>query len=243
MPSRGGLNFSWTGEQSPGYKTYPHPATALTLRELEWSCSGVHVLHDWAYFCGGWGAVPAMRLASMRKARGYLCSGFDELQFHGSFNTFFHLLLGIHQWKKAHLAVINCSVFNPVLFVFFCNLRNFFFFLLFRINMDVRPWRHVTFMARHVRTCTTPAWQVWVHREAQNSARSHALLSSVVIGVFPVSRLLALSFGEGGRSLCSLQGQTRGHSSVLIQKRRWLLFFCFFFFFFFCQVFSQSDAS
>lgn len=52
------------------------------------------------------------------------------------------------------------------------------------------------FRARQVRTCTTPAWQVWVHREAQYSALSRGLLSSVVISVFPASRLIAVSFGE-----------------------------------------------
>lgn len=112
--------------------TKPTPtlhASVLTLRELEWSCSGVHVLHDRAYFCGGWRGVPATRLASVHHAGGYLCSGFDELQFHGSFNTFFHLLLGIHQWKKEHLAVINCSVFNPAFF-FPAIWETFFFFPL-----------------------------------------------------------------------------------------------------------------
>lgn len=29
-------------------------ATVLTLWELELSCSRMHVLHDWAYFCGSW---------------------------------------------------------------------------------------------------------------------------------------------------------------------------------------------
>ena len=45
------------------------------------------------------GAARGVRSASVRHAGGYLCSGFHELHFHGSFNTFPHPLLGICQWK------------------------------------------------------------------------------------------------------------------------------------------------
>lgn len=64
------------------------------------------------------------------------------------------------------------------------------------------------FRARQVRTCTTPVWQVWVRREAQYSALSRGLLSSVVISVFPASRLIAVSFGERSVPSAHFKGVT-----------------------------------
>lgn len=65
----------------------------------------------------------------------------------------------IYYW--GYISMMNYSVFNCN----FCNIRKFSTFC--RVNMDVRPWGHVIFMARHTGPYKSgparpPAGQDWV---------------------------------------------------------------------------------